>query len=181
LDRAYFPVQMEDMRARLEFRNLGDAPLEIGGCRVSWEYTVHPSPTVGYQVEIKGRRLAWVPDNEFLKGYLGPPDALSLTEERVAAHAGLIDFLGGVDLLVHEAQYTNEEYPKKIGWGHTSLSNACLLAKLCAAKKWLVTHHDPTHDDAFLGRKLTLTRQLLAGLGSDCLAEHAHDGMSECL
>jgi CheY-like chemotaxis protein len=181
LDRAYFPVQMEDMRARLEFRNLGDAPLELGGCRVSWEYTVHPSPTVGYQVEIKGRRLAWVPDNEFLKGYLGPPDALSLAEERVAVHAGLIEFLSGVDLLVHEAQYTNEEYPKKIGWGHTSLSNACLLAKLCAVKKWLVTHHDPAHDDAFLGRKLTLTRQLLAGLGSDCLAEHAYDGMSECL
>ncbi len=132
-------------------------------------------------MEIGGRRLAYVPDNEFLKGYLGPPDALSVDEERVAIHAGLIEFLSGVDLLIHEAQYTNEEYAKKVGWGHTSLANACLLVKLCAAKKWLVTHHDPTHDDTFLGHKLTLTRQLLAGLGSSSLVEHAYDGLAECL
>lgn len=181
LDRAYFPVQMEDMRAQLEFRNLGDQPLELGGCRVSWEYTVHPSPTVGYKLEIGGRRLAYVPDNEFLKGYLGSPAALSMADERVAMHAGLIEFLTGVDVLIHEAQYTNEEYPKKIGWGHTSLANACLLVKLCAVKKWIVTHHDPAHDDTFLGQKLTLTRQLLAQMGSTSLVEHAYDGLSECL
>ena len=181
LDRAYFPVQMEDMRAQLEFKNLGDEPLTIGGCRVSWGYTVHPSPTVGYKIEVGNRCLAYVPDNEFLKGYLGPPDALSMAEERVAIHAGLIEFLTGVDVLIHEAQYTNQEYPKKVGWGHTSLANACLLVKLCAAKKWIVTHHDPLHDDIFLGHKLTLTRQLLARLGCASQVEHAYDGMAECL
>jgi phosphoribosyl 1,2-cyclic phosphodiesterase len=181
LDRAYFPVQMEDMRAQFEFKNLGDEPLDLDGCRVSWEYTVHPSPTVGYKIEFGGRRLAYVPDNEFLKGYLGSPETLSLDEERVAIHAGLIEFLSGVDVLIHEAQYTNEEYPKKIGWGHTSLANACLLVKLCAPKKWIITHHDPAHDDAFLGRKLTLTRQFLARLGGTSQVEHAYDGMAECL
>ncbi|MCC7263355.1 MAG: response regulator [Candidatus Latescibacteria bacterium] len=181
LDRAYFPVQMEDMRAQLEFRDLGGEALTIGGCRISWEYTVHPSPTVGYKVEIGGRRLAYVPDNEFLKGYLGSPETLSMDEERVAMHAGLIEFLTGVDVLIHEAQYPNEEYPKKIGWGHTSVANACLLVKLCAAKKWIVTHHDPAHDDTFLGHKLTLTRQFLARLGSSSLVEHAYDGLTECL
>ena len=96
-------------------------------------------------------------------------------------HAGLIEFLSGVNVLIHEAQYTNEEYPKKIGWGHTSLSNACLLVKLCAVEKWIITHHDPTHDDTFLGHKLTLTRQLLGRLGGLSLVEHAYDGMVECL
>ena len=167
LDRAYFPVQMEDMRAELE----------LGDCRVSWEYTIHPSPTVGYKVEMGGRSLAYVPDNEFLKGYLGPPADVGRDSQLLAIHDRLIEFLSGVDVLIHEAQYTNEEYLQKIGWGHTSLSNACTLIRRTGARRWIVTHHDPIHDDEFLQRKLNLTQQLLAELGCPPEVEHGHDGM----
>jgi len=177
LDRAYFPVQMEDMQAQLEFRHLQGNALEIGDCRVSWEYTLHPSPTVGYKVEMDGRSLAYVPDNEFLKGYLGSPAEVGRDSQLLAIHDRLIEFLSGVDLLIHEAQYTNEEYLKKIGWGHTSLSNACALICHTGAKRWIVTHHDPVHDDEFLQRKLNLTQQLPAELGCTAKVEHGHDGM----
>lgn len=177
LDRAYFPVQMEDMRAHLEFRHLQGDSLEIGDCRVSWEYTLHPSPTVGYKVEMGGRSLAYVPDNEFLKGYLESPAEVSRDSQLLAIHSRLIEFLSGVDVLIHEAQYTNEEYLKKIGWGHTSLSNACALIRHTGARKWIVIHHDPVHDDEFLQRKLNLTQQLLSELGCPPEVEHGHDGM----
>ncbi len=177
LDRAYFPVQMEDMQAHLEFKHLQGNALEIGDTRVSWEYTLHPSPTVGYKVEVGGRSLAYVPDNEFLKGYLGSPAEVGRDSQLLAIHARLIEFLSGVDVLIHEAQYTNEEYLKKIGWGHTSLSNACALIRHTGARKWVVTHHDPIHDDEFLQRKLNLTQQLLADLGCPPEVEHGHDGM----
>ena len=177
LDRAYFPVQMEDMRAHLEFKHLQGDGMEIGDCRVSWEYTLHPSPTVGYKIQIGDKSLAYVPDNEFLKGYLGPPAQVERDSQLLAIHARLIDFLTGVDVLIHEAQYTNEEYLKKIGWGHTSLSNACDLIRRTQAKKWIVIHHDPIHDDEFLQRKLNLTQQLLTELGCPPEVEHGHDGM----
>src|SRR5207245_2821262 len=72
----------------------------------------------------------------------------------------LTGFVRDVDVLVHEAQYTNEEYPAKIGWGHSSLSNACALARLGGVRRWIVTHHDPAHNDDLLSTKLLLTRQI---------------------
>ena len=177
LDRAYFPVQLEDMQANLDFRDLGEEPIEIGGVKVSWEYTLHPSASVGYKAEIGGRSLVYAPDNEFLKGYLNSPDIITRDDERVTTHRRLVDFVTNVDVLVHEAQYTNKEYVKKIGWGHTSVSNACALVKLSEAKRWVVTHHDPTHDDEFLQDKLNLTCQLLGSLNCHAEVLHAYDGM----
>ncbi|MBM3263840.1 MAG: hypothetical protein FJY97_10510 [candidate division Zixibacteria bacterium] len=91
----------------------------------------------------------------------------------------LIRFLTGVDLLIHEAQYHNEEYATKIGWGHSSLSNACALARLTQPKKWIATHHDPMLDDDILRNKLNLTRQLLRKMDPSIRVEHAFDGMIE--
>lgn len=81
LGRAYFPVQMEDMQATLRFCVL-DAPLQIGGVTVSWTHAVHPGAAAGYRIEVGGRRLAFFPDNEFLKGFLGDPAQLAADDER---------------------------------------------------------------------------------------------------
>jgi len=176
LDRAYFPVQMEDMQAQFHFHHFDTDPIQIGDMTVSWEYTVHPSATVAYKIEFGGKALAFVPDNEFLKGYLGSPHDITLDHELAAINTKLINFLTGVDVLISEAQYSNEEYIDKIGWGHSSLSNACALVKLTNPKHWIVTHHDPMHDDDFLRDKLNLTRQLLQDLDLSIPVEHGHDG-----
>lgn len=181
LDQDYFPVQMEDMNARLDFRHLTENPVEIGGVKVHWEYAQHPGATVGYKIEVADKTLSWFPDNEFLQGYVGSPEDLTLDDERVAPYRKIIDFLTGVDVLIHEAQYTNEEYPAKIGWGHSSISNAGLLATLADVRRWVVTHHDPMHDDRFLETKLNLTRQQLGRLGHQIPVSHAYDGMVEYL
>ena len=81
-----------------------------------------------------------------------------------------------MDVLVAEAQYTNEEYAKKIGWGHSSVSNACLLLKLSGVRRWIVTHHDPRHTYDILQKKLALTRQILAELGHPAAVSHGFDG-----
>ena len=85
------------------------------------------------------------------------------------------------DILIHEAQYPNDEYINKIGWGHSSLSNACVLIKLTNPGKWIITHHDPMHDDEFLRDKLNVTKHLLRSLDTSVTAEHAYDGMIEYL
>ncbi len=181
LDRDYFPVQMEDMRSNLQFHNLPDTPIQIGGAKITWEFAHHPLPTVGYKIEAVGRTLVWMPDNEFLQGYTGAPHALTCQDSIVAPFEKTIAFLSGVDVLIHEAQYTPDEYLKKIGWGHCSVPNACLLMKLAGVRRWIVTHHDPNHDDVFLEKKLNLTSQILAEIGHSMPVSHGYDGMAEYL
>ena len=180
LDRAYFPVQMEDMQARFEFKTLGAAPVEIGDVRVDWEHTLHPGATAGYKVDIAGKTLAYVPDNEFLKGYLGPP-AQALEQEFGSIHAHLVEFLRGVDVLIHEAQYTADEYADHVGWGHSSVINACVLAVTAEVGRWIVTHHDPTHSDDFLQEKLSLARQIVSDLGGSVIVDDGYDGLIDFL
>lgn len=130
LDRDYFPVELRDMRADLNFEYLGQEPVAIGDARVSREYVNHPGATVGYKLECDDTTLVYVPDNEFLRGYMGSPGDLDSEHPAVVPDQKLLEFITGADLLIHEAQYTNEEYPSKIGWGHTCLSNACALVQL---------------------------------------------------
>jgi len=179
LDREYFPVQMEDFNSSIRFRHLAQNPVEIGRVKVAWEFAQHPGATVGYKIDLAGYKIAWVPDNEFLQGYLGAPELLTADHPSVVPHRKMIEFLSDVDVLIHEAQYMNEEYIDKVGWGHSSVSNACLLAKFAGIRRWIVTHHDPMHDDTFLETKLNITRQLLDRIGHDCQVVHGYDGMTE--
>ena len=181
LDRAYFPVQMEDMQARLSFADLDNGSARIGDVTVSWVHAVHPGAAVGYKIEVGGQRLAFFPDNEFLKGYLGDPNDLAPDDERIAVHREQLEFLAGTHVLIHEAQYTNAEYAGKIGWGHSSVGNACGLIRLIGPERWIVTHHDPDHTDSDLQHKLSLTRQILRGQGCSTQVSHGHDGLVEYL
>ncbi len=181
LDRAYFPVQIEDMKASIDFVHLGKKPIDVDGARIAWEFSNHPGATVGYKIDLGGKKVAWVPDNEFLQGYMGAPEGISIDDSRIEPYRKMIDFLRDVDLLIHEAQYTNEEYPQKIGWGHSGLSNACVLMKLARVPRWIVTHHDPSHDDRFLESKLNLTRQLLERVEYPVPVIHGYDGLTEYL
>ena len=108
---------------------------------------------------------------------MGSPEEAEANSELKAINEKIVRFLSDADVLIHEAQYTPQEYPQKIGWGHTSLPNGCLLAKWARPGRWIVTHHDPDHDDRFLQNKLNLTRQLLRQLDCDLEVEHAYDGM----
>jgi CheY-like chemotaxis protein len=176
LDRDYFPVEMHDMSARLNFKTLGENPVRFGKIAVYWELMNHPGATVGFRIEAEGQRIGYITDNEFLKGYLGAPIGLTKDSELVLPYQRIVQFVADVDVLVLESQYTNEEYTKKIGWGHSMLSNACLLAKLARAKRMVVTHHDPMHDDDFLQTKLNLTRQILKELDHPIEVANGFDG-----
>lgn len=176
LDSDYFPVELHDMAAKLNFHTLTENPVRIGGIKVYWELMNHPGATVGFRIEVAGQRIGYITDNEFLKGYLGSPLGLSADSELVEPYVRIIQFVSGVDVLILEAQYTHEEYPKKIGWGHSSMANACLLAKLAKARRLVITHHDPMHDDDFLQTKLNLTRQILKELGHPVEVSNGFDG-----
>ena len=177
LDRDYFPVQLEDMRAAIQFIQLSENPVEISGMRVHWIFTHHPGATLGFKVEMHNKTIGYISDNEFLAGYLGEPSRAMKDSGLLAPYAKIVEFLTGVDLFIGEAQYTNEEYRGKIGWGHSSVSNASVLAGLAGIRKWIVTHHDPMHDDDFLMAKLSLHRQILESLSFKVDLSNAFDGL----
>ena len=176
LDRDYFPVQMEDMRAQIEFIHLSQNPVNIGEFQVHWILAHHPGATLNFKIVLNGKSIGYISDNEFLLGYLGHPADITAESELLAPYLKFVEFLTGVDLLIGEAQYPNDEYRSKIGWGHSSVSNASVLAKLAGVRKWIVTHHDPMHDDEFLMNKLNLHAQVLDSLGHAVDLMNAFDG-----
>jgi CheY-like chemotaxis protein/phosphoribosyl 1,2-cyclic phosphodiesterase len=181
LDSDYFPVQLEDMRAKLEFKQLTEGPVNVGGLKVHWEFTQHPGATLGFKVETGDKSICYITDNEFLKGYLGHPLAAEADEAALAPYRKLIDFVSGSDIFFGEAQYTNKEYADKIGWGHSSLSNACLLAKLCKLRDWVIVHHDPQNGDETLEENLNQVRRIATEIGYKGQIRLGYDGITEYL
>ena len=73
----------------------------------------------------------------------------------------------GADVVIHEAQYTPEEYPSKRHWGHSSYSYAVELAVASNVGRLFLTHHDPSHDDEFIADMERKAQQLARSLGSE--------------
>ncbi len=177
LDADYFPIQLNDMKSKMEFIHLKENPVKIGKVSVFWEYVHHPGAAVGFKIAMNGKVIVYISDNEFLQGYLSSPK--DVTSKLLAPYKQIMDFIADSDILITESQYPNDEYAQKIGWGHTALSNGCLLCKLTGVKRWIVTHHDPAHDDEFLERKLLLTKQILGDIEYPIQVCHAFDGFME--
>ncbi len=178
LDHDYFPVRLDEMRAKLVFHNLQDhGPLEIGKMRIHYDFTNHPGPTLGFKIETEAQTFGYVTDNEILLGYHGHPNRIDLDHPLLNSDRHLIDFFRGCNLLIHEAQYNPQEYVEKVGWGHSSVTNATVLLKYCEVPEWIVTHHDPSHTDEMLEQKIGLHRTILQECNVDCRVRLAYDGL----
>ena len=135
-----FPVRLRDLPCRLELHDAPRGPFELPGLSVTADLVSHPGPTLGYRLEgDDGGVLAYLPDHEPALGsgaILGPPGWTS-------GYA----LAKGADVLVHDAQYSDEEYPNHIGWGHSSISHALAFAELACVGCLVPFHHDPDHED----------------------------------
>jgi ribonuclease BN (tRNA processing enzyme) len=121
--------------------------------------------------------IGYATDNEMFLGFHGNPNALTKDNPLIHANVGMIDFFKHCDLFIHEAQYTPLEYQKRVGWGHSSISNASILAKYAGVKEWIITHHDPKHTDEQLLQKLQLHKEILEECHIRCNIQMAYDGM----
>jgi phosphoribosyl 1,2-cyclic phosphodiesterase len=134
-----FPVRLRDLPCTLAIHNILEDEVVIGGLRVRAALVTHPGPTVGYRIGEGANTLAYLPDHEPALGVRDFPQAPEWTSGHEIAE--------GVDLLIHDAQYTGEEYPVHAGWGHSSLEQALAFARLAGAKRLVTFHHDPAHSD----------------------------------
>jgi phosphoribosyl 1,2-cyclic phosphodiesterase len=147
-----FPIALKDVPGTITFHDVPDEEWTIGSVRLRAQPIAHPGPTVGYRIQENGRSLAYLPDHEpALTGELGarPPEWVS--------GFSLAD---RVDLLVHDAQFTEVEYEGRVGWGHSSVAHAVEFARLANSGQLLLFHHDPAHSDADLDRIGAHAREL---------------------
>jgi phosphoribosyl 1,2-cyclic phosphodiesterase len=137
MSRSYFPVPIEAVAAHLEFGEVSGDEWTDGQVRVASTPVRHPGGGVGYRVDAGGASVAYVPDNE-----------LGVDERRDAEdYARLVDFLSGVDVLIHDAMFTPDEYPSREGWGHSTAAQAAQLARDAGVSRLLLFHHDPDRTD----------------------------------
>jgi ribonuclease BN (tRNA processing enzyme) len=100
---------------------------------------LHQGPTVGYRIEEHGRSLVYLPDHEpSLGNQLNsvPPEWMSG-----------FDIARDADVLLHDAQYRDDEYGAHVGWGHSGLADAMQFADKAGIKHLVLFHHDPYHTD----------------------------------
>jgi phosphoribosyl 1,2-cyclic phosphodiesterase len=139
-----FPVRLRELPCQLVLHEVPCGDFDIGEFRISSMLIGHPGPTVGYRITTSRATLAYMPDHEPALGVQQFP----LSREWTSGYA----VAAGVDLLIHDAQYSSEEYPGYIGWGHSSLAHALAFATLAEVKQFVPFHHDPAHTDEDLDR-----------------------------
>lgn len=134
-----FPVRLRDLPCRLTVHDVPLGTFEVPGLEVTAGLVCHPGPTVGYRLNDGQITLAYLSDHEPALGVRRFPDAARWTSGFSLAH--------GADVLIHDAQYSDEEYPHHVGWGHSSLGQATAFAALSGVSHLVGFHHDPWHDD----------------------------------
>jgi phosphoribosyl 1,2-cyclic phosphodiesterase len=150
MDLNYFPVGMNDLAADLSIKEFSRAKMKIGSVNVEWQEQIcHPGGSVRYRLSVNGRKIVYATDVELDKVFRNGPGAV---KNRHALGREYRDFIHGADLLIADGQYVGEEYPAKIGWGHTSIPVLMDVAYKEGVKQLAVFHHDPQHSDVILDR-----------------------------
>lgn len=147
-----FPLPLLDLTSQISYHNDPYGGWEIGEARFFAQSVTHHGPTIGYRIEEDGRSLVYIPDHE-------PGRGLDLADKQSEWISGF-DLAFGADILMHDSQYTTEEYQDRKGWGHSSIHDAVTFAKRVEAKKLLMFHHDPLHSDEDLEELERLAAEL---------------------
>jgi phosphoribosyl 1,2-cyclic phosphodiesterase/DNA-binding response OmpR family regulator len=138
----YFPVPLDQCRAQIRYHDLVEGTFDIDDIKVSTHYLNHPALTLGYRLEADGVTVVYACDHEPHSRILATGDGRITGQD--LRHA---QFVERADLLIHDAQYTAEEYPAKVGWGHSSIEYVLNLGQYAHVKRIVLTHHDPLRDD----------------------------------
>lgn len=138
-----FPVRLRDLPATI-VHDLAPGTVDIGPYRVTADFVIHPGQTYGYRIEEGGRVLTYIPDHEPALGAGRIPD----DPRWISGH----DLARDSDLLLHDAQYTDEEYKTRVGWGHSTVDQAAEFARTCGVGRLVTFHHEPDHSDEEIDR-----------------------------
>lgn len=174
MDPTYFPIQMSDMASKLEFINLNEGKHYINGQLVETIYVNHPGYAFGYKIHFKDKSIVYISDNE--------PFAIPAQAEGKDSVIGedgnqkLVEFIRGADLLIHDAQYTPEEYTSHKTWGHSPYTYTVDIALKASVGQLVLFHHDPLHDDDMIDEILAKAEDIIKENGAILPVSAAREG-----
>ena len=134
----YFPVEIDALPGTFTFHEASDQVVDVHGAKVTAATVPHIGPTVGYRVEFDGVSVAYISDHQ--------QPGVGSTE----VAASVLDLCEGVDLLIHDAQFDDDEFAHRHDWGHCTSDYAIEVAARSGAKRLALFHHDPSHCDVRL-------------------------------
>lgn len=133
-----FPVPLRDLPS-VTFHEVTPSSFQIGSLEITADHICHPGPTFGFRIQEGPASVAYLPDHEPALGLTDFPAAKSWTSG--------FDLAADAALLIHDAQYSPDEYEQHVGWGHSSFAHSVAFARHTGAKRLVLFHHDPSHDD----------------------------------
>jgi phosphoribosyl 1,2-cyclic phosphodiesterase len=154
----FSPITVRDFAASVTYRDLGEGETEINGLRIRTMLLNHPGNCLGYRIGHPRAAICYVTDNE-----LYPADSPLRVEEYVER---LAEFCRDADVLITDCTYTDEAYPPKRQWGHSSASQVAELAWRAHARRLYLVHHDPDNTDTVIDAKRTQVETWLTTRGA---------------
>ena len=164
----YFPVPYSLVAATMHFEHLNEGSYQVGDLEMEVMRVKHPSFVLGYRIRVGDSVICFIPDNE-----------LGSDNHEVGADFDqrILEFVGDADLLIHDSMYTNEEYERRRGWGHSTFSQSVQLAGDGGAKKLLFFHHDPVRSDDELDEIVARARDDAGARGVSVQIDAAAEGV----
>jgi phosphoribosyl 1,2-cyclic phosphodiesterase len=135
----FFPVQVKELHGSIDFHEVEEDVIAVGSAKIRVRRVPHVGTTLGYRIEADGASVAYVSDHQT------PAD-------RQAVAPSVLELCDGADLVIHDAQYTDEEFVTKSTWGHSTVGYAVHVAAEAGARRLALYHHDPDHTDEILDR-----------------------------
>lgn len=179
VETPYFPVALREMPGNITVEELDGFTFRLGAVRASAAPLNHPGGGVGFRLDTRDGSVAYVPDHEVGPGAPRRRTALrrARAEPAGAPRPSMDQMIQGVDVLIHDAQYTAEEYAGRVGWGHSCVEAVVTLAARSGVRRLVLFHHDPDRDDGQLDVILAAARGQVMALGSAMIVDAAREGM----
>ena len=136
-----FPIDLRAVPSQVAFHDVPREPCTVDGASLTAALVMHPGPTLGYRLEADGFTFAYIPDHE---------PALTGIVDRPTDWISGAAIAAGADVVFHDAQFSEEEYVDRIGWGHSSAADAVAFNKAVGGGRLYLFHHEPEHGDEAL-------------------------------
>lgn len=157
---SFFPIQMDQLGAEFTFQELTEGERVVEGVTVKTMYTHHSILCMGYRFEYGGKSIVTLYDCEpysiraapEMPNLFGEPSPEEIQEYCDELNGRFAEFAQGADLLIHDSQYTEAEYPNRVGWGHSTFEYCTDLAKKAGVKRLAYFHHEPMRNDEEMAR-----------------------------
>lgn len=137
LREPFMPVQGRHVQAKLDYRDFhgGETLNPRAGVTLHTTALNHPQGATGYRVEFNGKSICYITDTEHKPG---------------EPNRNILDLIDGADVVIYDSTYTDEEFPAHVDWGHSTWQEGARLCDAANVGRFVVFHHDPDHNDAFM-------------------------------